>query len=308
MHANNLLAVLICTYNKKKSLLRCLQSIHEQTVPPNHIVVVEKISEFPTISRKELRSLFKNTVRVTYVTVRNVNISASRNIAIKHATEDLLLFVDDDVLLDRTYIEKLLDYYKKNPSYSVIVGRIISSRTGYWDIFAKKIHTSYAADEFKNQTVDFWPTMNMSFRRFIGVSFDERYSAMEDLDFCMRLKQRGYNIYYFPRLCCTHEYISTFTQFVHKFSHYFTNNLSLLREEHPKNYVSEFPQLDKHSILSYVRLLRFYIVHSNDLRVYLKLPPQYYFACLTYHWILYKAVYFDNPRFLHHNDEWHSVE
>ena len=60
--------------------------------------------------------LTKN-VQLTYWSGGETNgrgICRARNVGLAHATADIVLFLDDDVLLDKGYVEKMLRIYKQN--------------------------------------------------------------------------------------------------------------------------------------------------------------------------------------------------
>lgn len=298
------ISLCICTYAKKNSLLRCLKSVRCQSVLPNRLIIIEKCDESATTSLNELCTIFPN-IKISYVRVQGIHVAKSRNIAINKSKEDIVLFVDDDVVLDQKYIQKLLLYYQKYPKRKVVVGKIQPSKIGYWELFTNKVMTSHAIEDTKSQIVHFWPTMNLSFRKSIHVSFDERFSAMEDMDFCLQLQQKKHKIYYYPQLKCVHHYTHTLSCFCQKFTHYYIHNLHLIREKHPNNYTSPFPILNKHSPKSYFNLLKYFFYDTVSLWKHFKLPIRYLPACFIYHTILYKAVYFESP---HQSNSWHFTE
>jgi len=100
------ISVVIPVYNEKKVIGRCLESLGRQTLKPKEIIVVDDGS-----SDKTLEVLFKFEIRnLKFEIVRSSHLGAgaARNLGVKRATGDILVFVDADMRFSKTFLEDLV--------------------------------------------------------------------------------------------------------------------------------------------------------------------------------------------------------
>jgi len=287
------IAVLIITFKRSSLLKKCLVSIKNQVRPPDHIIIVEKTNKDSSPAKNILKDIFPKNIRITYKKLSKGNVSVSRNLALKNAQEDIILFIDDDVIVDKKYINDLLTIYKNNFKKHSVVGKILPTKQEFWQIFINHLITANVTNSNKPQVIDHWPTLNFSIRmkclNLTKLKFNENYTALEDMDFCLRLKLAGYKIHYTPHLLVQHKYENTIAGFVNKFKKYFRNVAQFNKDHIDKKIFNTNLFLIKNTFKSfyYIKLIKKVIIQSNLFRKQLKLPLQYYLACLTFHYALY---------------------
>lgn len=105
------LTVIISGYNCEKSIKRCIYSILNQTYKNIQIIVIDDASKDKTyeickeIEKKENRlEIYRNN--------KNLGVSQSRNIGIKHAIGEFITFVDSDDYIEYNMYEKLIKKIK----------------------------------------------------------------------------------------------------------------------------------------------------------------------------------------------------
>jgi GT2 family glycosyltransferase len=96
-------SVCICTRNRPGELARTLDSVRESTKPVQQIVVSDDSTDSAT---HEL--VATGYPEITYVRGPRAGLGANRNRAAAAATEDLVLFIDDDCLLSEDFLEHAL--------------------------------------------------------------------------------------------------------------------------------------------------------------------------------------------------------
>lgn len=88
-------SAVLTTYNSEKTINIALDSISEQTIPPTEIIIVDDNSSDSTY-----RILSEYQIHFAHVRIfqnsKNHGVAFSRNFAIKNASEDLIIFFDDD--------------------------------------------------------------------------------------------------------------------------------------------------------------------------------------------------------------------
>lgn len=114
-------SVLICTKNRLALLIRCLKSIEKQTSKPDEVVIVDASSKS---CRKTIKS-FKKGIKTKYSYNPVSNIPQARNHCIDLASNDILLFIDDDCTAEKDWIEEMLKIHKKHPDAVLISGDLI---------------------------------------------------------------------------------------------------------------------------------------------------------------------------------------
>jgi glycosyltransferase involved in cell wall biosynthesis len=102
-----MLSVVICTYNPRSDYFRrCLDGLRSQTLPLNRweLVVVDNRSDEPVADRVDLS--WRAGARL--VREETLGLTRARLRGIRESTGDLLIFVDDDNVLDVDFLETAL--------------------------------------------------------------------------------------------------------------------------------------------------------------------------------------------------------
>ena len=103
---STVITVVVTAYNIEKYIVKCLDSILEQTYRDFHVIVVDDGSADRT---GYLASEYcRKHDGFSYYHQENAGVSVARNYGIDHAEGDFIAFVDGDDYLDCDYLEKLL--------------------------------------------------------------------------------------------------------------------------------------------------------------------------------------------------------
>lgn len=111
------ISVIIPTMNRKDVVLSCLESICAQTYACYEVIVVDNASVDGTVEAIERRFPFVRIVRSKH----NLGAAGGRNAGMRVACYDYFCFVDSDVTLEKTCLEKLVGLF---------VGRRARDRNG----------------------------------------------------------------------------------------------------------------------------------------------------------------------------------
>ena len=132
--------LIICTYMRPKPLQTLLQSVSEQTLYPNEILIVDGSRNDETKEMLEKNS-FKN---IHYFKVDDANrgLTKQRNFGIKNVsqTSEIVCFLDDDTILEKNYFKNLLETYTIHPN-ALGVGGYITNEIS-WTKITKNIQPS----------------------------------------------------------------------------------------------------------------------------------------------------------------------
>ena len=137
---------------------------------------------------------------VTVTTLEGRGLSRNRNNAIAHATGDVCVIADDDNRYERRHIDAIVEAYEKMPDADII---IFQAET----LEGKPLHP-YPAD--------YVCSVEMTFRRGIGIRFDERFGlgsehlcSGEEEVFLKDARDKGLSIRHVPKVIVATEGVTT---------------------------------------------------------------------------------------------------
>ena len=121
-------SLIICTYQRPKPLLQLLQSVQEQTLYPDEILIIDGSTNEATQFILE-QNHFQN-VHYFLVPKEHRGLTKQRNFGIEKVSSDveIVCFLDDDTVLSTDYFEQLLSTYQKYPD-ALGVGGYIHNET-----------------------------------------------------------------------------------------------------------------------------------------------------------------------------------
>ncbi len=124
-------SLIVCTYMRPEALLKLLNSVKKQVLYPNEILIIDGSTD------NETRSMFQNhdfkNLSYFKVSENDRGLTKQRNFGISMVSNDMnvVCFLDDDVILENTYFERLIDAYVKYPE-ALGVGGYITNEVD-WD-------------------------------------------------------------------------------------------------------------------------------------------------------------------------------
>jgi GT2 family glycosyltransferase len=228
------LSIAICTKDRAKRLARLLGSLQG----------VKDASRFRTteilvIDNASIDGATRETVagvpEVRYVFEPRAGLDFARNAAVRHATGELLAFLDDDVVVDRDWLDGLFTAWQSCPDAGGFTGLVLpyrleteaqiqfEQRGGFGRGFeAKRFHSASAENALHPVGAGIVGAgCNMTFDRSLLVSiggFDEALDTGAplpgggDLDIFYRVLRSGRAMVYEPRYAVYHEHRESLPQ------------------------------------------------------------------------------------------------
>jgi len=115
------LSITICTYNRLEYLKKCLTSILDQT-QGSQIIEINIIDNNSTDNTKNyIAERQKEFPEINYYIEKKQGISHARNLSFKVCKGDFLAFVDDDAVINKNWLESLLNELK-NQNQNIVYG------------------------------------------------------------------------------------------------------------------------------------------------------------------------------------------
>ena len=121
-----MITIIICTYNREKYIRPLLNSIAKNNYPTTdyEIVLVDNNCTDNTRGVCEQFAAEHPEIAFRYVTEPEQGLSAARNKGIKEAKGDIIIYVDDDALVDSDYIRIYAEHFAANPDTMAAGGPI----------------------------------------------------------------------------------------------------------------------------------------------------------------------------------------
>lgn len=109
-------SVALCTYNGEKYLSAQLDSILNQTITPDEIVICDDISKDSTVDIIHNYQKKHSNIKVF---INDVNLGFIKNFekAIHLCTHNIIIISDQDDIWEKNKIEKTIDFFRKNPQF-----------------------------------------------------------------------------------------------------------------------------------------------------------------------------------------------
>ena len=230
-------SVIVPVYNRASEVHKCLDALVEQTYPKEQyeIIVVDDYST------DELKSVVEKYPKVQYVLNKlEFSLPAARNMGLTKAKGEIIVFLDDDAIVEKDYIKKIVEAFEKNDGIGGATGRIkdvvihdikkgffgramafYAKIFGISGFFANQsgvgrvLKTGFLISNFERHRelsqVKWLSGCNMSYlRKAIEDAglFDTRFdghSYFEDADFSYRVLKKGYTLYAVPDAVVDHQ-------------------------------------------------------------------------------------------------------
>ncbi len=206
-------SVVVCTYNRRADLERCLDYLAYQSSPSFEVVVVDGPS---TDGTKELLAEWEGRVKIVHNPERNL--SVSRNLGADAAAGDIVAYIDDDAIPFADWVDTLLREFNQRPATTAALGGPAylagSLKFQVEDIAFNKFAEAWANVDSDKIGKDGWvrsllgtnTAFSRSYLQEVG-GFDEQYDYfLDESDLTFRLQSHGALVAYCPDLYLRHEF------------------------------------------------------------------------------------------------------
>lgn len=224
----NRIAVIILTYNQREKTLDCLTALLEKPELPFFVLVWDNGSNDGTV--EAVRRAFPTVL--AHHSPQNLGVAGGRNAAAKLAivefTPNLLLFLDNDILVEPAFVGELAKPLSENTRVGQTQAKLlflhdrrrINDGGGaridfvFWKIrpvgYGEIDRGQYDTPRQCNSCGGAMMVRAAVFQQLGG--FDERFNPFgpEDMDFTLRLQKLGYQAWYIPQAVGYHEVSHTF--------------------------------------------------------------------------------------------------
>lgn len=229
------LSIIIVSYNTKDFLKKCIESIINTSKNLEYEIIV--VDNNSTDGTKEIVQSSNFKVQTSKLKVienkENVGFAKANNIGIKEAKGKYLLFLNPDTIVRPQALEEMVAFIRLHPEAGAATCRVelfngklddachrgfptpwnaFCHFTGLPKIFPRsRIFADYSLgwmDLSKIHEIDACAGAFMMVRKEAGQQIDwwneDYFWYGEDIDFCYRLKEKGWRIFYVPTVSIAH--------------------------------------------------------------------------------------------------------
>jgi glycosyltransferase involved in cell wall biosynthesis len=206
------ITIVIPTFRRPESLSRCLNSIAQQELPADEILVMVQDRDYETLN------LVKN-LGVTFKKIESPGIIFAIQSSLAFITTDLVAFIDDDVTLPTDWVAKAKSAFSETLKIGALGGTDIQRnfklkdriKVGEISAYGKLIGNHHLASGLK-RSVDFLKGCNMVMRTQIAKNYSPVFNLLRgqgaqvgnDLVFSLSSRINGYETIFDPEFYVYH--------------------------------------------------------------------------------------------------------
>lgn len=144
-----MLSVIICTYNRDKYIYNVLKSLAENTLSPEKYEIVLVDNNCTDNTRSECERFEHDFPSVSFrcFVETSQGLSYARNRGFQESRGDILVYVDDDALVNKEYLQAYADFFEQHPGIDAAGGPIIpqyeTQEPDWMSHFTKALITGY---------------------------------------------------------------------------------------------------------------------------------------------------------------------
>lgn len=221
------LSIIIANYNTKDILKDCLINLNSIDYPMEIIVVDNGSSD------DSYKMVIENFPKVLAIKEENKGISHAYNVGLAKSKGEFILYMGSDAFPDFKAIEGCVAFLQKNSGVGAVTCKLVL-RDGSLDMDAHRgLPTPWAALTHFSKLNKFFPKSRIFNQYYLGYKdflvpheiglcishflcvkrevfkklkkWDEDFFVYgEDVDFCYRLKQSGWKLFYLPQYSVKH--------------------------------------------------------------------------------------------------------
>ena len=205
-----LISIIIVNYNTSKDIFPLMESLNRCGYSHFEIIIVDNDS--PDDDLSQVADLYPHINFI--MSAKNLGFAGANNLGARKAKGDFLLFLNPDIEVTPGFIDPMLFAFKVNPQLGLVSPKIkyfnnpsIIQYAGFSKLNLYTMQSSsYGKGKedgplysvTKETSYGHWAAMMISRAAFeaVGEMNESYFLYYEEIDWCQRIRQKGYQIYY----------------------------------------------------------------------------------------------------------------
>lgn len=216
-----MVSIIIVNYNSKGFIVSCINSISKYAPRDTEVIVVDNSSTDGSVD------LLKSVKSITLIRNKyNLGYAKAINIGIKSANGDYIFILNPDTKLYEGVIDNLKSFAQKNNKVGIVAPKLLNRDGSLQD-------SCYHEPGIINAFKEYFLGVRSAFRKYaprgqepvavdavvgaamfiprkiideVGMFNDKYFMYFEDLDFCRKVRENGFEIFYLPSAVIYHEH------------------------------------------------------------------------------------------------------
>ncbi|WP_068777561.1 glycosyltransferase family 2 protein [Paenibacillus sp. FJAT-26967] len=261
------LSIIIVNFNTPQLTIDCLQSVHQSATSYTYeVILIDNDSSDDSVAR--IQEEFPQMRLI--VNRENVGFSRANNQGIRIAAGQYILLLNSDTIIKRDTFQIMIDFMRNHPQVGASGCKIVLP-DGTLDKACKRGFPTPSASFYYAFGISKWFPKNPRFNQYqlshlnpddeypidclvgafmlvrrevieqVGMLDEDFFMYGEDVDWCYRIKQAGWQIYYYPRTQIIHYKGASSRRKPYKIIYEFHRAMILFHRKHYKQ---------KHSFLT----------------------------------------------------------
>ncbi|HJF47532.1 MAG TPA: glycosyltransferase [Limosilactobacillus oris] len=200
-------AAIVVTYNRKKKLVKALNSLLNQTVSPKHIILIDNCSTDGTEELLKQEGLLSNKIIAYHKMQKNYGGSGGFYYGVKEAMKyddiDFVSFSDDDAYFKNDFFEKVSMAQSQYKDCSAFCGTVKYANGDIQLDHRRKITNHNWLKEQQFEVVDYssnfyvdtfsfvGAVIKMDVLREIGLPHKDYFIYYDDTEYSLRVREKG---------------------------------------------------------------------------------------------------------------------
>jgi len=200
-------SLILATIGRTQELPRFLTSLDVQTYRNFELIIVDQNKDDRLVPILESYESKFSIIRLKSL----FGLSRARNVGIKKATGDVLVFPDDDCWYPMDLLERVTLFLSKYPGYGGYIGRSVDeegdtvvsrfdSQTGVVSLRNVWRRATSISIFLRNDVIKYVGL----FDEALGAGSDTLYGSSEEMDYLIRAIKSGFKLFYDPNLLVFH--------------------------------------------------------------------------------------------------------
>lgn len=216
MSTSPLVSIISVNYNEPEVTMDFLKSLYSSGFSDFETIIVDNGSKDKL--SPEIEKNFKN---LTYIfSEKNLGFAGGNNLGVAIAKGKYLFFLNNDTLIPVGCLTKMVDFFAHHPDAGAATPKIKFTNGKIQYAGSTRINPFTGRGKRKGLREDDWGQYDKNYETdlahgaammipkkvidVVGYMYEAYFLYYEELDWCMRIKNKGYKIYYIGETSITH--------------------------------------------------------------------------------------------------------
>ncbi len=236
------ISIVFPNYNGGNEPLECLQSVRKLNYPKSKIEVIIIDNNSSDGSDLEIKKHFPKVNLIK--NKQNLGFAKAVNMGIKKSKGSYIFIGNDDLVLEKNSLKKMVEFMFKNPRVGVLGGKIFYKSSpkkicsaGYFinhwtgNVYKSKNHNQIYQPDWVQGCAILVPKAVFN---QIGLLDENFVLLFDDFDLCTRARKKGFKIFYLPEAIFWHgESVTVDRNKSFKYFHWYKSKFYFLIKHYP---------------------------------------------------------------------------